>query len=143
MGGDYIDKLIRSEETEKRRGYQQRIRDLKQLKQNQILISDVKDKNYKPFQQYKDVHDFINNNDLDEQKLKKEAEAIMREKQKMAEEKRRKEKKLQKEKARKIAEDKRRREEQLQKERERKAQQEKIRLAEQKERDRKAQQEKI
>merc|ERR1712048_36416 len=142
MGGDYIDKLIRSEETEKRRGYQQRIRDLKQLKQNQNLISDVKDRNYKPFEQYKDVHDFINNNDLDEQKLKKEAEAIKREKQKMAEEKRRKEKKLQKEKARKIAEDKRRREEQLRKERERKAQQDRMRRREEqvrKERERKAQ----
>merc|ERR1712083_408060 len=96
--GDYIDKLIRSEEAEKRRGYQQRIRDLKQLKENQNLISDVKGSDYKPFQQYKDVQDFIAN-DLDEQKLKEEAEAIKREKKKMAEEKRRKEKQLQKEKA--------------------------------------------
>merc|ERR1712154_583677 len=97
----------------KKNGYQQRIVGLKKLKENHNLLSNIKDKDYKPLQKYKDVYDFILN-ELDEEKLQDEAEATKKEKQKLEDEKRRIEKQLQKEKdeemrkekekARKIAE---------------------------------------
>merc|ERR1712154_33563 len=94
----------------KKNGYQQRIVGLKKLKENHNLLSNIKDKDYKPLQKYKDVYDFILN-ELDEEKLQDEAEATKKEKQKLEDEKRRIEKQLQKEKekARKIAEANRRR----------------------------------
>jgi len=60
---DYIDKLIQSEEAEKKPGYQNRVQALKGLKEKQDILSKVNTADYNPFAQYDDVAQFVKKNE--------------------------------------------------------------------------------
>merc|ERR1712045_449444 len=60
---DYIDKLIQSEESEKKPGYKNRVKALKGLKEKQDILSKVNTADYNPFAQYNDVAQFVKKNE--------------------------------------------------------------------------------
>lgn len=58
---DYMDKLIQSEEVEKKKGWQIRIKALRQLKEKQETLSKINSNDYNPWKQYDDVQIFLKN----------------------------------------------------------------------------------
>merc|ERR1712048_981375 len=67
---DYIDKLIASEEAEKKPGYQNRVKALRGLKEKQEILNKVNAANYNPFDQYDDVKQFVKKNENVKKTLK-------------------------------------------------------------------------
>jgi GTP-binding protein EngB required for normal cell division len=59
---DYMDKLIQSEEVEKKKGWQTRIKALRQLKEKQETLSRINSNDYNPWKQYDDVENFLEKN---------------------------------------------------------------------------------
>jgi len=68
---DYIDKLIQSEEAERKPGYQQRVVALRQLKEKQDMITKMNADDYDPWRQYNDVKSFVSSNTTVKQVHKK------------------------------------------------------------------------
>eukprot|EP01083_Nonionella_stella_P267409 903392_1 len=59
---DYIDKLIQSEEAERKPGYLKRIHALKGLKEKQDTLAKLNRDDYNPWKQYSDVTQFVQSN---------------------------------------------------------------------------------
>eukprot|EP01083_Nonionella_stella_P091875 256944_1 len=67
---DYIEKLIQSEEAERKPGYQQRIAALNKLKEKQEMLNKLNNAQYNPWAKYQDVQQFIGKNANVKQKVK-------------------------------------------------------------------------
>jgi len=60
---DYIDKLIQSEEAERKPGYKQRCAALRKLKEKQEMLAELNSDNYNPWKQYDDVREYVSKNE--------------------------------------------------------------------------------
>ena len=70
---DYIDKLIQSEEDEKKPGWKKRVGALRDLKEKRDVINQVNSDKYDPWAQYKDVMKFVQSNNNVASKVKRKS----------------------------------------------------------------------